>query len=455
MKSMRESGDMSTITYINVSLEIFGALLSIIILFFLVITERKKSLQDKLFIRLLVSNAVVQLADAASWVFNGRPDVLGGSIVYIANFLGYCFGYILMTAFGDYAISFLSALDDRMVSRYIRIIRYGAVVAIALTILSQFNGMYYIIDDANVYRRQSLFWLSQLFGILGAGVSAYMVFRCRKNLAKNERLLLTSFVTVVPLALVGQIFTYGITFLYIATTFSGICIYIFIQSEQGKAYAQKELELEKSRTAIMLSQIQPHFIYNTLGTISYLCDHDSQTAKKATMAFSDFLRNNIDTIGNVELIPFETELTHVKNYLWIEKLRFGDRLRIEYDLKVSDFLIPSLTLQPIVENAVRYGVTKKKGGGTVRIKTDMTDEDYIIVVSDDGVGFSSVPTTSTGRYVGVLGNGAVKVDGRTHIGIANVKNRVLLQAGGVVEVFSEENIGTKVTIKIPKKGAKR
>ncbi len=225
--------------------------------------------------------------------------------------------------------------------------------------------------------------------------------------------------------------------------------YIHLAILTAQKAAELELELERSQTEIMVSQINPHFLYNTLGTIAYLCDHDSDKAKKATLAFSDFLRNNLDTIGTHELIPFYTELNHVKNYLWIEKLRFGDNLNIEYDIKADNFLVPSLTLQPIVENAVRYGVTKKREGGTVKISTKETETDFIIAVEDDGVGFNTDEKKDDG--VG-FNTDEKKDDGRTHIGISNVLTRVAMQTGGTLEIESYENVGTTVTIKVPKRG---
>lgn len=428
---------MSTVNYINISLEIFGALLSLIILFFLLQTDRKKSYQDKLFAGLLISNAVVQLSDAASWFFNGRPDILGGSIVYIANFLAYISGYVLMGIFGEYIISFLAAANKKVTRSYSHAIWIFTGIGILLTVVSQFNGMFYIIDAQNVYQRKSLFWLSQVLGIMGAAICTVGLFVCRKNLGKSERQLLISFVTIGPLALIGQMFSYGITFLYLATTISSIFIYVFLQTEQSRRLSENELELERSRTAIMLSQIQPHFIYNTLATIKSLCPHDAKDARTTIERFSKYLRGNMDSLTETLPIPFEDELAHTKCYLEIEQLRFGKRLSVNYEIQTQDFNIPALSLQPLAENAVCHGILMRNSGGTLSIASYETEESYIITVSDDGVGFDMALTPN---------------DGKTHIGVNNVRSRLKVQVNGSLTFDSVVGKGTTATITIPKGG---
>ena len=134
-------------------------------------------------------------------------------------------------------------------------------------------------------------------------------------------------------------------------------------------------------------------------------------------------------------IPFERELRHTQNYLSLEKKRFGDRLRVEYDLQTTTFCLPALSLQPLVENAVRYGVMQRETGGTVRIATLEDEVSYQVIVTDDGVGFDISKK---------------KMDGRTHIGIDNVRNRLATLCGGKLQVDSRRNYGTTAIITLPK-----
>lgn len=196
-----------------------------------------------------------------------------------------------------------------------------------------------------------------------------------------------------------------------------------------------ELKLQESHISIMLSQIQPHFLYNTLNSIYHLCETNPMRAKYMVNSFSEYLRNNLSSLEETGLISFETELSHITTYLDIEKVRFEDTLEIEYDVQCSDFSLPVLTVQPIVENAVKHGTSKKRGGGKVIISTLEDKENYIIKVSDTGCGFD--PTKP-------------KNDGKRHVGIENVKQRLSNMCGGSLTIESEVGVGTVATIRIPK-----
>ncbi|WP_392887390.1 sensor histidine kinase [Eubacterium limosum] len=198
-----------------------------------------------------------------------------------------------------------------------------------------------------------------------------------------------------------------------------------------------EKELVQNRIAIMLSQIQPHFLFNALTAIKQLCAIDPVKAEEAIGQFAGFLRGNLDSLSHTGAISFEKELTHIENYLSLEKMRFGKRLNIAYNIDVSDFSLPPLTVQPLVENAVRYGVTKKPSGGTVTLSTRETEDAVILTISDDGVGFD--PSVK-------------KDDGRSHIGIDNVRSRLENQCGGRLTVTTEPGSGTTATIILPKRG---
>lgn len=211
-----------------------------------------------------------------------------------------------------------------------------------------------------------------------------------------------------------------------------------LESQRIEAEKQAmEMKLQESQISIMLSQIQPHFLYNTLNSIYQLCETNPMRARSMVNFFSEYLRNNLSTLEEPGLISFETELAHIKTYLEIEKIRFEDTLDIEYDIKCDDFSLPVLTVQPIVENAVKHGTSKKRGGGKVVISTLEDKENYIVTVSDTGCGFDpSVP----------------KNDGKSHVGIENVRQRLLNMCDGSLTIESEIGVGTQVVIKVPKGG---
>lgn len=198
-----------------------------------------------------------------------------------------------------------------------------------------------------------------------------------------------------------------------------------------------ERELMDNKVAMMLSQIQPHFLFNSISCIRELCLSNPGKAHTALAQFSHFLRGNMDSLSSNSPIPFARELSHVKNYLALEQLRFEERLAVIYQLEVTDFSLPALAIQPIVENAVRYGISPKEGGGTIVISTREQEGCIVITVSDDGVGFDR-------RQAGK------KTENRSHIGISNVRERLVGQCGGTMEVESVLGEGTVVSMWIPK-----
>ena len=227
-----------------------------------------------------------------------------------------------------------------------------------------------------------------------------------------------------------------------------VIILTSVPKNVNNAIKAKQLETEKialdnklheSRILLMISQIQPHFLYNILNTIYHLCDKDIELAKKAVDDFSTYLRNNINSLSTTELISFDTELEHIKTYINLEKIRFGEELEVVYNIQTSDFYLPILSIQPLVENAIKHGVSKKRGGGTVTISSYEDDSNYILYISDTGVGYDV---------------NQVIDDGRSHIGIQNVKERLESRVDGTLIIESEIGVGTKAIVYIPKKELK-
>ena len=204
----------------------------------------------------------------------------------------------------------------------------------------------------------------------------------------------------------------------------------------------KELETEKialnaqlteSRVSTMMSQIRPHFIYNTLGSIEQLCTFDPQKAGELVHNFAKYLRGNFGELDNPRPILMSQEMEHVRYYISIENIRFPD-MTFTFEMNSEDFSIPALTVQPIVENAIKHGLMKLPKGGTIHVVSYETDTDYCISVVDDGAGFD-VSTLQ---------------DDRKHVGLRNIRERLQVMVNGTLEIESTVGVGTKVLVKIPK-----
>ena len=207
------------------------------------------------------------------------------------------------------------------------------------------------------------------------------------------------------------------------------------QYKEAIRYQEMQKELYEAKVSIMVSQIQPHFLYNSLSSIAMLCKIDPDTAQKATITFTKYLRGNMDSLKQTSPVPFSKELDHLEKYLYIEKLRFADKLNIAYDIQCTDFELPLLSIQPLVENAVKHGVGMKEDGGTVTIATRETEKAYEVIVSDDGVGFDT---------------SVRKNDGRSHVGMENTRKRLKDMCNASVEITSTIGEGTVAKVIIPK-----
>lgn len=204
-------------------------------------------------------------------------------------------------------------------------------------------------------------------------------------------------------------------------------------AEKNRLLAENERQLTESRIATMISQIQPHFIYNTLGTIGQFCLEDPEKAADLVQEFSLYLRGNFTELDNSMPIRISQEIEHVRHYVGIEQIRFPD-MQVEYDLQAGEFLVPALTVQPLVENAIKHGLMGLEEGGKVVISTYETKEAYVVCVKDDGVGFDQ----------------AVLSDGQPHVGIKNIRGRLEAMCGGTLTIDSTPGCGTMAQIMIPK-----
>ena len=209
-----------------------------------------------------------------------------------------------------------------------------------------------------------------------------------------------------------------------------------LELQRSRLEAEKnriEAELKESRISLMLSQIRPHFICNTLGTIERMCLKNPEKAFELVRNFSLYLRGNFSELDSVTTIRFAEELKHVEYYVNIEKVRFPD-MDIRYDVKTTDFVLPALSVQPLVENAIKHGLMRLESGGTVLIRSYETETHYCVEVKDDGVGFDT----------------SLPIEDKKHVGLRNIRGRLKAMVNGELLIESKEGVGTSAIIMIPK-----
>lgn len=199
--------------------------------------------------------------------------------------------------------------------------------------------------------------------------------------------------------------------------------------------------------AFLRSQIKPHFLYNALNSIAALCVEEPEQAEELTLELSQYLRSSFDFKQLDSLTTLEGELELVKAYINIEKVRFGARLQVEYDITANtDSRIPPLILQPLVENAIRHGLMSNLRGGKVTISVKESDPSVVsFVVEDNGRGMSEHKLEEIMKS---------DVDKRG-VGLWNISQRIKLLYGKNIRIQSVEGKGTRVSFDIPKQHMKR
>lgn len=214
---------------------------------------------------------------------------------------------------------------------------------------------------------------------------------------------------------------------------------------QQVEYLQMENLLKASQLENLQAQINPHFLFNTLNSVGVLADiEQAQETKKMISNFTEMLRYNLKKMNSVVSLADEIEI--IKKYIYIQKVRFGERIQsiMEIDQSVISTLLPSMVLQPFVENAIVHGIEPKAKGGILQIIIKQSKESVIITISDNGVGMSKEKVA--GLY---LQKGEESKTGDA-IGIKNVIKRLkIYYLKNVVKIKSDEGKGTRVQITLP------
>ena len=415
--------NFNEMSLLNVSLLVFSALVTLFLLIGAITDMNRKSRFMSSFIILLISNILMQLGEAGIWFFAGELENI--VLLNISAMMSMVFSYVLISAYAHCLTEFVCERKKvSFVPNYI--ILAICSIYILLSVISLFNGMFFAFDENGCFVNGPMYGLVRAFDLIVIIIGIFWVMCYRKILTLREISFLISF-NVLPLMSMTLQRFWEPTPQYMAVTLSLIVIYVLFHGEITR-------QLADSRISIMLSQIQPHFMHNMLTTIMYMCRTEPEEAEKTVGQFANYLRANMDSLTLKQCIQFETELKHVKTYWSLEEKRFGDKIRAVYDIQENSFMLPSLTIQPIVENAVKHGMRKGKQL-TVTIRTYSDVNNYYVEINDDGRGFDV---------------NAFENDGKSHIGIKNVQQRLKMMCGGELMVNSVPDQGTDAVIKIPK-----
>ncbi|MBQ9009174.1 MAG: histidine kinase [Clostridia bacterium] len=200
---------------------------------------------------------------------------------------------------------------------------------------------------------------------------------------------------------------------------------------QQQEIARQQQEIANERASVMVLQMRPHFICNTLISIHSLCRLDPRKAQQVTLDFTNYLRRNFSALSSDSNIPFPSELEHTRAYLAVEQAQYDELLVVSYDTPFTNFRLPPLTLQPLVENAVKHGMNPYQGPLHISIRTRHTPEGAEITVENDGADFRPAD------------------DGEPHIALKNIRQRLKMMCEGKLTLTPRDGGGTVVKLVIP------
>ena len=313
---------------------------------------------------------------------------------------------------------------------------WAAFFALLVSIL--FIGGFIYITSENQYFRGPLYPLPLAPIVVALLFNFAGVMRRRVQLPR--KVFLAFLIAILPIgaALTVHLFIDVFPLIDVSCVLSALAMYSFIlsdQIEQDRRQRQKivrqQQEIAHERASVMVLQMRPHFIYNTLMSIHSLCSLDPRKAQQITLDFTNYLRRNFNAVASDSAIPFSTELEHTRAYLAVEQAQYDDLLVVDYDTPYTHFRLPPLTLQPIVENAVKHGMDPDSDPLHISIRTRSTDSGAEITVEDTGPGFD--PSD----------------ENKPHIALANIRQRLEMMCEGNMTIMPRNGGGTVVKVTIP------
>ncbi|MBE8951379.1 MAG: histidine kinase, partial [Quinella sp. 3Q1] len=298
--------------------------------------------------------------------------------------------------------------------------------------VAQFTTFLYYVTPDNQYIRGSWYLLlvAPIFAVMFINLAS--VIQRRNKLSRKY--FVAFLINLLPLQvalLVNTLVVETVVFVVLGLCISTLSMFAIILHDQIESYVGQQREIAHQRANIMVLQMRPHFIYNAMMSIYYLCARDPKKAQQVTLDFTTYLRKNFTAIASEDTVPFSDELEHTRAYLAVEQVQFEDSLCVEYDTPHKNFRLPPLTLQPIVENAVKHGMDPEYEPLHIIIRTRETDSGSEIIVEDNGPGF------------------APDDDSKPHIALANIRQRLEMMCGGKLTIRPREGGGTMVNVAIP------
>ncbi len=306
-------------------------------------------------------------------------------------------------------------------------------IYVFLLILAQFTQIFYYFRPNGEFVQTHYLPLLYAPLVVIMMLNLLVLFTHRKNLSKRYFYGFLVFIISLTIASIIHSFSFNLALMIIASITGSITLYVLILTDQIQHYLLQQADLANQKANVLILQMRPHFIYNTMTSIYYLVDQNPKQAQQVILDFTSYLRKNFDAISSSQVIPFSEELEHVRAYLAVELVQFEDYLSVEYDTRDTNFSLPPLTLEPLVENTIKYGMDPDAEPLHILIQTQETDSAHVIIVKDNGPGFDAE---------GVFDKNNA---------LSNIRQRLDLMCKGSIHITtSTAGGGTLINISIPK-----
>lgn len=377
------------------------------------------------FFSILVLYSTISIVDMIL-TLSSSDMILPLKIIYYFETLLALILYPMLTAY------LLHCCGESLIhSRLFRAAVILSVICFILMSFSPFTTWFYYFTPINQFHRGPLYITVIIL------MDSIMVLNLAGVIQRREKLSKKYFyaylIGIIPLTIALFIHLFVSVFMFLGFGFA-ICafsMFVIIQSDQMDQNLLQQREIAKQRASIMVLQMRPHFIHNTMTSIYYLCGQDPKKAQQVTLDFNTYLRKNFTAIASEDPVPFSEELEHTRAYLAVEQAQFEDQLFVDFDTPHITFRVPPLTLQPIVENAVKHGMDPDAEALHISIRTRKTDSGSEIIVENTGSDFTPVN------------------DNEPHVALKNIRQRLEMMCGGKLKVMPRDGGGTIVKVVIP------
>lgn len=405
--------------------EIYTVLIMAFIMANYLITNKGKEISRNL-VAVFAFSILAAITD--SLLYTGWLPSTGVAICVLVSYSSSCLAILF---FNNY---FYECVSSRVGLKSFGFVIPALLIALSvlLWVISLFTDLYYYIPSQGeiVYTKSHI--ISQLLPGIAMLIILINIISNIKKLGVRETVLWSSYIILPIIALPFQKY-FSKTVVYIAMLFTIMIIYLNITVLRTLEERNQQLKSQALTLKLLYSQLKPHFVSNVMITIKRLIKVNPTLAYESISYFIEFFRDLIDLTSSEEMVIVDKEMNLVENYLYLQKLRFDDKLDYEINMETHDFYIPALSILPFVENAIDHGIRKKMAGGRVTINVFSEGKNNKITIKDDGIGVFESNSSD---------------DNHTHIGIENTKEVLRNMCHGIVDINPIPGEGTTVTITI-------